>query len=98
MSEPKYTPEFLKEVKTLLDTPVENYKKIIKQWEELVTTNPSMFMQAWEELGLRAHISDAIDVNSKWEPPTVHPVPREEFRPEELYDEYVEKIQQKKDK
>ena len=74
MTEPKYTPEFLKEVKTLLDTPIENWKKIMKQWEELVRINPIMFRQAWDELGLRAHISDAIDVNSKWEPPTVHPV------------------------
>lgn len=98
MTEPKYTPEFLKEVKTLLDTPIENWKKIMKQWEELVTINPSMFMQAWYELGLAEHMVKAIQLVEKHEPPTVHPVPREEFRPEELYDEYVEKIQQKKDK
>jgi hypothetical protein len=61
MTEPKYTPEFLKDVKTLLDTPIENHKEIIEHWKNLYEHRPTrMLRQAWEELGVRVHVSDSI--------------------------------------
>ena len=98
MTEPKYTPEFLKEVKTLLDTPIENWSKIVEQYINLLTNFDDEIRRGWADLGVSTHMVEASQLEEKHEPPTVHPVPREEFRPEELYDEYVEKIQQKKDK
>jgi hypothetical protein len=97
MTEPKYTPEFLKEVKTLLDTPIENWSKIVEQYINLLTNFDDEIRRGWADLGVSTHMVAASHLEGKREKPPAKPWwPRK--RPEVPYDEYVEKTQQKKDK